>query len=180
MDGNRNNTYAMDINRNNTYAMDQNRNNTYAMDQNRNNTYAMDNNRNNTYAMDDNRNNTYTMDNNRNNTYAKDNNRNNTYAMDINRNNTYPNQKFIVVATSRIIGIHLSSVDLRRRPSSAHHRLSNHFRLFPIPEVPLSRCWPSSKMPEILCFKIVGIPIKACAAQLSFNVFPLTNQYWPY
>ena len=59
-----------------------------------------------------------------------------------------------------------------------NHRLSNHFRLFPVPEVPLSRCWPSSEMPGILCFKIVGIPIKACAAQLSFHVFPLTNQYW--
>ena len=91
---------------------------------------------------------------------------------------TIPNQKFIVEATSRIIGIHRSCVDLRRRPSSAHHRLSNNFRLFPMPEVPLSRCWPSSEVPDILCFKIVGIPIKACAAQLSFNVFPLTNQYW--
>ena len=89
-----------------------------------------------------------------------------------------PNQKFIVVATSRMIGIHRSSVDLRRRPSSAHHRLSNHFLLFPMPEVPLSRCWPSSEMPGILCFKIVGIPIKACSVQLSFNVFPLTNKYW--
>ena len=84
---------------------------------------------------------------------------------------TPPNQKFIVVATSRMIGIPRSSVDGHRRPSSA-------FQLFPMPEVPLSRCWPSSEMPGILCFKIVGIPIKACAAQLSFNVFPLTNQYW--
>ena len=32
---------------------------------------------------------------------------------------TNPNQKFIVVATSRMIGIHRSSVDLRRRPSLA-------------------------------------------------------------
>ena len=31
---------------------------------------------------------------------------------------------------------------------------------------------------RILCFKIVAIPIKAFAAQLSFNVFPLTNQCW--
>ena len=31
----------------------------------------------------------------------------------------HPNQKFIVVATSKIIGIHRSSVYLRRRPSSA-------------------------------------------------------------
>ena len=36
-----------------------------------------------------------------------------------------PTQKFIVVATSRMIGIHRSSVDLRRRPSSA-------FESFPI------------------------------------------------
>ena len=36
-----------------------------------------------------------------------------------------PNQKFIVVATSRMIGIHRSFVDLRRRPSSA-------FQSFPI------------------------------------------------
>ena len=36
-----------------------------------------------------------------------------------------PNQKFIVVATSRMIGIHRSSVDLRRRPPSA-------FQSFPI------------------------------------------------
>ena len=36
-----------------------------------------------------------------------------------------PNQKFTVVASSRIIGIHRSSVDLRRRPSSA-------FQSFPI------------------------------------------------
>ena len=67
------------------------------------------------------------------------------------------------------------------RPSisvEGHYRLSNHFRLFPMPEVLLSRCWPSSEMPGILCLKIVGIPIKACAAQLSFHVFPLTNQYW--
>ena len=28
------------------------------------------------------------------------------------------------------------------------------------------------------CFKIVGIPIKACDAQLSFDLFPLTNKYW--
>ena len=35
------------------------------------------------------------------------------------------NQKFIVVATSRMIGIHRSSVDIRRRPSSA-------FQSFPI------------------------------------------------
>ena len=66
------------------------------------------------------------------------------------------------------------------RPSisvGGHHRLSNHFQLFPMPEVLLSRCWPPSEMPGILCFKIVGIPIKACAAQLSFHVFPLTNQY---
>ena len=66
------------------------------------------------------------------------------------------------------------------RPSisvEGHYRLSNHFRLFPMPEVPLSRCWPSSEMPGILCFKIVGIPIKGCVAQLSFHVFPLTNQY---
>ena len=42
---------------------------------------------------------------------------------------------------------------------------------------PLSQCWPSSEMPGILCFKIV-VPINACAAQLSFNVFPSTNQYW--
>ena len=34
-------------------------------------------------------------------------------------------KKFIVVATSRMIGIHRSSVDLRRRPSSA-------FQSFPI------------------------------------------------
>ena len=55
------------------------------------------------------------------------------------------------------------------RPSisvEGHHRLSNHFRLFPMPEVPLSRCWPSSEMPGILCFEIVG-SIEACAAQLS-------------
>ena len=39
-----------------------------------------------------------------------------------------------------------------------------------MPEVPLSRCWPSSEMPGILCFNIVGIPIKACAAQLSYNI----------
>ena len=32
-------------------------------------------------------------------------------------------------------------------------------------------------MPGILSFKIVGIPIKECPEQLSFNVFPLTNQY---
>ena len=67
------------------------------------------------------------------------------------------------------------------RPSisvEGHHRLSNHFRLFSMPEVSLSQCWPSSEMPGILCFKIVGIPIKACAVQLSFHVFPLTNQYW--
>ena len=36
-----------------------------------------------------------------------------------------PNQKFIVVATSRMIEIRRSSVDLRRRPSSA-------FQSFPI------------------------------------------------
>ena len=35
------------------------------------------------------------------------------------------------------------------------------FPSFLMPEVPLSRCWPSSEMPVILCFKIVGIPIKA-------------------
>ena len=35
------------------------------------------------------------------------------------------------------------------------------FPSFPMPEGPLSRCWPSSEMPVILCFKIVGIPIKA-------------------
>ena len=35
------------------------------------------------------------------------------------------------------------------------------FPSFPMPEVPLSWCWPSSEMPVILCFKIVGIPIKA-------------------
>ena len=67
------------------------------------------------------------------------------------------------------------------RPSisaEGHHWLSNHFRLFPMREVPLSRCWRSSEMSGILYFKIVGIPIKACAAQLSFHVFPLTNQYW--
>ena len=84
---------------------------------------------------------------------------------------TVPNQKFIVVATSRMIGIHRSSVDLRRRPSSA-------FQLFPMLEVSLSRCCRSSEMPGILCFKIVWIMIKACAAQLSFHVFPSTNQYW--
>ena len=70
---------------------------------------------------------------------------------------------------------------VRRSPSKAIIGSSSafqHFRLFPMPEVSLSRCWPSSEMPGILCFKIVGIPIKACAAQLSFNVFPLTNQYW--
>ena len=61
-----------------------------------------------------------------------------------------PNQQFIVVATSRMIGIHRSSVDGHRRPSSA-------FQSFPMPEVPLSRCFPSSEMPGILCFKIVGI-----------------------
>ena len=65
-----------------------------------------------------------------------------------------------------MIGIHLSSVDGHRRPSSA-------FQSFPMPEVQLSQCCPSSEIPGILCFKIVGIPIKACAAQLSFNVFPL-------
>ena len=86
-------------------------------------------------------------------------------------NRALPNQKFIVVATSRMIGIHRSSVDDHRRPLSS-------FQPFPMPEVPLSRCWSSSEMTGILCFKIVGIPIKACAAQLSFNVFPLTNQYW--
>ena len=37
----------------------------------------------------------------------------------------HPNQKFIVVAMSRMIGIHRLSVDLRRRPSSA-------FQSFPI------------------------------------------------
>ena len=36
-----------------------------------------------------------------------------------------PNQKFIIVATSRVIGIHRSFVDLRRRTSSA-------FQSFPI------------------------------------------------
>ena len=81
-----------------------------------------------------------------------------------------PNQKFIVLGTLRMIGIHRSSDDGHRRPSSA-------FQSFPMPEVPLSRCWPSSEMPGILLFQIVGIPIKACTAQLSFNVFPLTNQY---
>ena len=35
------------------------------------------------------------------------------------------------------------------------------FLSLPMPEVPLSRCWPSSEMPVILCFKIIGIPIKA-------------------
>ena len=38
---------------------------------------------------------------------------------------SYPDQKFVLVATSRMIGIHRLSVDLRRRPSSA-------FQSFPI------------------------------------------------
>ena len=67
------------------------------------------------------------------------------------------------------------------RPSisvEGHHRLIIGI---PIISNAVSAVFPmlaSSEMPGILCFKIVGIPIKAGAAQLSFNVFPLTNQYW--
>ena len=56
---------------------------------------------------------------------------------------------------------------VRRSPSKAIIGFPIIFLLFPMPEVPLSGCWPSLEMPGILCFKIVGIPTEACAAQLS-------------
>ena len=67
------------------------------------------------------------------------------------------------------------------RPSisvEGYHRLSTHFRLFPLPEVPLSRCWPSSEMPGILCFKIVDIPIIKHALRNSLIIYILSC-HWP-
>ena len=71
------------------------------------------------------------------------------------------NQKFIVVATLRMIGIHRSSVDGNRRPSSAFHHFQCRKCRFP-DVVPRRKCqWFSA--------------LKSSDFRLKPTLFPLTN-----